>query len=320
MAEDAMQHVIVACDPGIDDALALLMLATLHRNQSLVLDSVFAGGGNVTAEQAAQNAAFVLDSAGLESVPVYEAADPVAVSSGQRLSAKQFHGGNGLGDLPVPISSRIVTSTDPGLELANRITTCPEAPSLLALCPLTTVALALRYSPGSLERLSRLVIMGGAFGNPGGNVTPWAEFNFFADPSAADAVVASGLNVEIVPLDVTESVPFLREDAGGLEPLASALVRISCDLHKRELGSDQSFLHDAVAAASLIDPSLANWRQLDVEIVTSLSHRGQVKWQQGKQDARKVASVSMDIDLARARQSILKLLSPLMLKTDLESR
>jgi purine nucleosidase len=292
-AQSDVPHVIVDCDPGIDDALALLMLARAHQAGLLVLDSVSTVGGNVAAVRTASNAASVLERAGLpDSIVVMGADTPL---TGRRVTGTSIsiHGNDGLGGLAATPRTGARVSEEPGKDLANRILLCPNRPLLLCIGPLTNVALALKAHPAITDALSRVVIMGGALGNPSGNITPDAEFNFHFDPVAASIVLGSGLPIELVALDVTEAVPFDPHDLEGLSSFARALLAASLRLHREALGSHVCYVHDAIAAAVLLDTDLADYSCMRIAITTSRTSAGHVEvCREGVQDGSVVEVVS----------------------------
>ena len=262
-------HVIVDCDPGIDDALALLMLAQAHFAGMLIIDSVFTVGGNVAVEKTASNAALVLERAGLPNLKVIGGAGTPLAGTRVIVNGKSFHGPDGLGGLASDRRNAVMISKDPGRDLATRIMESPRQLLLLCTGPLTNLALALQSNPLITEMLSRVVVMGGALGNPAGNITPVAEFNFYLDPLAASIVIASGLPIELVALDTTEAVPFDAHDLDGLSGFAQRLLKESLRLHHEALGGHSCYVHDAVAAAVLLEPTIAKYERVKMSITTS---------------------------------------------------
>jgi inosine-uridine nucleoside N-ribohydrolase len=188
-----------------------------------------------------------------------------------------------------------------------------EAPTwLLATGPLTNLALATDVDPGIGGKIDRVVVMGGAFGSPGGNVTPWAEFNFHADPAAAAQVMASGLPIELVPLDVTHRVILTKADADALRSgdaartLAACLVRSSVDLYHRATGRAATPMHDPLAAALLVQPALTRKTPRRVDVITEGDRTGHSS---SLASANPAVDVSVDVDTGAARSLILALLA-----------
>lgn len=276
-----MKPVLIDTDPGIDDALALLLALLSPELQVLALTTV---SGNVPVDTATRNVFTVLS--------LVPSATAVPVAEGARRPrcrepayAPHIHGKDGLGDLetvrngagrrryPPPDVNLSQRSADD--EILHRIRRSPEPVTLIALGPLTNIADAVDKDPETLSRLERLVIMGGAV-TVSGNITPAAEFNLFVDPEAARRVFESGLPITLVPLDVTQQV-FLRREQ--LEPALSEpptriaqfvidVTRRAFDLAERHQGRPEIFLHDPLAVGAVIDPTLVSTRPLHVEIET----------------------------------------------------
>lgn len=299
-----MPTTIVDCDPGLDDAVALLVVASGHVDRVVHVDSVFAVGGNASAERTARNAAQILEAAGLGCIPVFRGASVPTRAGGPPVDAASIHGVDGLGGLADPSVRAPGPSRDPGAVLADRIVAAARPVELLCTGPLTDVAAALRSDRSVTGRIGRLVVMGGALGSPPGNVTPWAEFNFFADPGAAAAVCSSGLPVELVPLDVTHAVTFGAQDAEGLAPLAAGLITRSVALHRQALGLPFAYLHDAVAAAVLLRPDLCERRRRDLHVTASGPRSGHVR--AGTPSTRTRSTVVTGIDAGAAKEWILR--------------
>lgn len=266
---------IVDCDPGLDDALALLMLAAARHRGTISIGCVVAVAGNASVDKTAANAAQVMAAAGAGDVPVISgAASPLGAGGGA--PAASIHGPDGLGGLADGRTREMLAAADPGRELAARIAACPPPVWLLCSGPLTDLALAIRSDETAVRSLERIVVMGGAFGDPSGNITPWAEFNFHADAAAAGLACGAGLPLEIVPLDITHRLALDEKDDHGLAPFAAALLGRSRDLYRSALGQSEVFVHDAVAAALLLDPSLGRRRPGRFDVTTAGERAGQV--------------------------------------------
>jgi inosine-uridine nucleoside N-ribohydrolase len=267
----------VDCDTGVDDAVALLSLSRLHRDD-LRLKLVTTVAGNVSVRRTSANTSYVLASGGVVDVPVYRGAAKPLVGRRAAAGAQKFHGVDGLGGCYPKARPSPRLPDNAAAQLVNAIADWSfEGPCwVLATGPLTNLALAFDLAPSVVSRIDRLVIMGGGLGSPSGNITPWAEFNFYMDPEAADVVLRSGAPIELVPLDVTQRVVVepSRAFSQRLTPLADCLVRASLDAHKRAFGLEGCYLHDATAAALLIDRSLGKTRRLFVGVETEGRQRG----------------------------------------------
>jgi len=253
--------VLLDCDPGHDDAIALLLALG---SEELELRGVTTVAGNQTLEKTTANAIRVLELAGRAEIPVAAGAGRPLVRK-PRVAA-DVHGETGLDgpDLPPPQSE---PSPQHAVDfLAERI----EGATLIATGPLTNVALLLaRYPEAKPERI---VLMGGAIAE--GNVTPAAEFNIWADPEAAHRVFASALDVTMVGLDVTHRALVTPAHAGRLRAagrigtVVAELLEFYGGFHLAVYGWDGSPIHDAVAVAHVIDPKLLEVERLNVRIDT----------------------------------------------------
>ncbi len=258
--------VIIDCDPGHDDAMALLLALG---SPELELAAVTTVAGNQTLEKVTANAIRVLDVAGASSIPVAAGADRPLVHPAR--VAAEVHGETGL-DGPELLPPSRAPSELHAVELMARM--LRERPlTLVAIGPLTNVALLLALHPGLASRIERIVLMGGAIAE--GNVTPAAEFNIWCDPEAAHRVFSSGIEVTMVGLDVTHRALLSRERAEGLRTSGRAGAVVA-DLHRfysrfhEDIYADPAVpVHDALALATLIRPALVRTERLHVEIDSS---------------------------------------------------
>jgi inosine-uridine nucleoside N-ribohydrolase len=255
---------IIDCDPGHDDAMALMLAVA---SPELELTAVTTVAGNQTIEKVTANAIRVLDVAGSD-VPVAAGAHRPLVHPAD--TAADVHGESGLDGPDLPPPSRAPEDVHAVELMARRLRERPH--TLAAVGPLTNVALLLAVHPELAGRIERLVIMGGAVGN--GNVTPAAEFNIWVDPEAAQRVFTSDLDLTMVGLDVTHEALLSAEAAEGLRA-AGRSGAVVADLHafyrrfhEQVYGHDSTPVHDALAVASLIRPELLGTELLPVEVET----------------------------------------------------
>jgi inosine-uridine nucleoside N-ribohydrolase len=252
--------ILLDCDPGHDDAIALLLALASPEVELLGVTTV---AGNQTLEKTTANAIRVLEFVDRGDVPVAAGAERPLVRD--PFVAAYVHGDSGLDGpaLPPPRSRPV----DQGAVdfLAERI----AGTTLVATGPLTNVArlLAMRS-----ERPERIVLMGGSIAE--GNVTPAAEFNIWADPEAADAVFRSGLDVTMIGLDVTHkallTAPYAERlrAAGDTGRMVAALVDFFAQFHRKTYGFDGAPIHDAVAVAHAFQPGLVETVERNIEIET----------------------------------------------------
>jgi inosine-uridine nucleoside N-ribohydrolase len=251
--------ILLDCDPGHDDAIALLLALG---SPEVDLRGVTTVAGNQTLEKTTANALRVLELAGRRDIPVAEGSPKPLVR--ELHVAANVHGETGLDgpDLPPP---RGEPSGRHAVDfLAERI----EGATLVATGPLTNVALLLARYPAA--RPERIVLMGGAIAE--GNVTPAAEFNIWADPEAAARVFESGLDVTMVGLDVTHRALVTGAHAeriraaGRIGSVVAELLDFYGVFHREVYGFDGSPVHDAVAVAHAIDPTLLELRRVNVRV------------------------------------------------------
>jgi inosine-uridine nucleoside N-ribohydrolase len=256
--------IVLDCDPGLDDAIAILC-ATRYAD----LVAITTVAGNVSLDKTTRNALVVCRLAGIE-VPVHAGAAEALVP--HLHTAADVHGESGLGGTVDIEPDREPASTDaPGALCA--LARERDDLHLVALGPLTNVALAIRRDPSFVSRLRSLTIMGGS--TTGGNITAAAEFNIFVDPEAAAIVFDSGVPVRTVPLDCTHQVVAQAQHAAALRDAATPTAGFVADLldHYGRLGAaidlaGQGALHDPCAVLSVVHPELFGFvpQRLDIEL------------------------------------------------------
>jgi len=256
--------VILDCDPGIDDAIAILLgLAS----PELAFQGITTVAGNVPLSATSTNALKVLNLAGRLDVPVH-AGCPKAIL-GAPPEAKHVHGGDGLGGVELPLTGTLQAAHS--VDALRDMVDATPGISLVAVGPLTNVGVLLTMWPGLAERIGRTVIMGG--GIERGNVTPHAEFNIHVDPEAARAVFESRLNPVLVPLDCTRmaaaSGPWIADlRAVGTPVCVTAAAMLDFYYQAVRHREDGVIIHDATALAVEIWPDLFDIRPARITIDT----------------------------------------------------
>jgi inosine-uridine nucleoside N-ribohydrolase len=262
-----MTSIILDCDPGHDDAIALLLALGSPELQLLGVTTV---SGNQTLEKTTANAIRVLDHVNRTDVPVAAGAPRPLVR--ERRTAAEVHGETGLDGPNLPGPSREPERAHAIDWIAGALRSSEEPVTLVPTGPLTNVALFLARYPELEPRIERIVLMGGAIGE--GNTTPAAEFNIWVDPEAAQRVFQSGIDLTMVGLDVTHQALMTPAHverlsaAGRAGKLVADLYGFYARFHERHYGWDGAPVHDAVAVAHVIDPTLLSTRHCGVQVDT----------------------------------------------------
>lgn len=254
--DSAAHPVIIDCDPGHDDALALLLAVGDPRLRLLGVSTV---AGNQTLDKTTRNALRILAAAGVTDIPVAAGCDRPLV--GELAVAEHIHGPSGLEGPDLDIPTAEVADVH-GVELMRRLIMGSAEPiTLIATGPLTNVALLLRRHPEVTGHIRRIVFMGGSTGR--GNTTPYGEFNTVTDPEAADIVLRSGLPTTMIGLNVTHQALATAQIITEFHDLGTRLGTICAELmtyfastYRRVFGFGHPPVHDPIAVAAVIDPSI----------------------------------------------------------------
>jgi len=265
MTTPARIPVLIDCDPGHDDAIALLLALASPELELLGVTTV---AGNQTLPKTTANALRILEFVERGDVPVAAGAERPLIR--EPFVAAYVHGESGLDGPALPPPERRPLETHAVDFLADRLLASPRPATLVPTGPLTNVALLLARYPDVLARVERVVLMGGAIAE--GNVTPAAEFNIWADPEAARRVFESRLDVTMIGLDVTHKALVLPEHAERLRE-AGRTGRMVADLldfygrfHRDQYGFPGSPIHDAVTVAHVARPGLVETRERHVAV------------------------------------------------------
>jgi len=265
----APKRIIIDTDPGVDDALAFLLALA---SPEIQLEALTITQGNVSVESGARNALATLEFLNAGHITVAQGTSLPLV--GPLLASDIVHGASGLGNtnLPEPKTKPIPRHAID--YLIERFLAEPGQISLFAIGPLTNMALAIRKEPRFAGAVRELVIMGGAI-REGGNITPQAEFNIYADPHAAHIVFHSGIPITLIPLDVTHKCLLMWEQIQRLGKLDTPVSRFIMDatapyvkFTQSKTGIQGCALHDPLTLATVIAPELLTLEEhyVDVDI------------------------------------------------------
>jgi len=264
--EPAPIPVIIDCDTGVDDALALLFAV---RHPGLDLRAVTCVAGNTDVDQVVRNTLTVLDRAGAPDLPVARGAERPLIEPAR--PASHVHGRDGMGDLgPHAPTSRTAVDVDAVTLLRREILGSPRPVTLIPTAPLTNIALLLRTHPEVTRNIERIVFMGGAVAT--GNATPVAEYNVWHDPEAAAVLLTAGVPITMYGLDVFQRVVVPAADVQRLRASTEPGARLAGDLlaHRDPAASGDPTptggLGDAGAVCAVADPAGLTTSLLPVEI------------------------------------------------------
>ena len=320
-------HLVIDTDPGIDDALAILLALSAR---DVTVEALTTVAGNVSVDLATSNAQRILAVAARDPRPRVARGAPAPLKRAL-VTAGHVHGQDGLGNLerfvepdgrpryPQPVDDlEMRAAAEVILDAADR---WGSELTVVALGPLTNLATAAALDARRLARAGRIVVMGGAVAVPG-TVTPAAEFNFYVDPDAAAAVFEAGLPIELVSLDVTRKVVLaqtaLTERLMRCPGLVARFI-LDFTLHGFAFGGEREgggiVLHDPLAMAVALDPSLVSFEPFFVEV----EREGRLTRGLSLADRREMPShrkrapncrVAMEVDAERVLGMVLEGLCP----------
>ncbi|GGL90379.1 nucleoside hydrolase [Streptomyces fumigatiscleroticus] len=264
MTTDQPIPVIIDCDTGVDDALALLFAV---RHPGLDLRAVTCVAGNTDVDGVVRNTLTVLEQAGAPKIPVARGAERPLIETVR--TARHVHGHDGMGDLGLPAPRRAPAGVDAVTLLRREILASPRPVTLIPTAPLTNIALLLRTHPEVTRNIERIVFMGGAVAT--GNATPVAEFNVWHDPEAAAILLTAGVPITMYGLDVFQRVLVPGTDVRRLRASGEPGARLAGELlaHRGPAtGEDDPAggLGDAGAVCAVADPAGLTTHRLPVEV------------------------------------------------------
>ena len=259
-------QIIIDTDPGVDDALAVLLALA---SPEIQLQALTTTQGNVTLAKATRNALSVLELACASRIPV-ASGSLLPLVQPLRASAA-VHGETGIGNSRLPEPKAQPVPQHAVDYLIERVLAEPKEISIFPIGPLTNIAMAIRKEPRFTNAVKELVIMGGAILEHG-NVTPQAEFNIYVDPHAAHIVFHSGIPITLIPLDVTHKCLLKQEHLNRLMKISSPISRFIRDAVEVyldasfALGFGGSSLHDPLTLATIIAPELLTIKEYYVDV------------------------------------------------------
>src|SRR6266540_1804616 len=261
------KKIIFDTDPGIDDACAILLALA---SPELVVEGMSIVHGNCSLEQATQNALSVLELAHASHIPVAKGCELPLVQPS--LLAPETHGDTGLGYAKLP-EPRIKPTVQHGTDfLIEKIMSSPGEITLVAIGPLTNVALAIRQEPRIVSAIKELIVMGGAIRYEG-NTTALAEFNTYVDPHAVHIVYHAGIPATLVPLDVTYQCILTPGDVKRLQKINSPTSKFVADATRFYMEFHDEFqkvegcvINDPLALALTFAPELCTYQELPVDV------------------------------------------------------
>jgi purine nucleosidase len=292
--------VILDCDPGHDDAMAILLAAA---HPAIDLRAITTVAGNQTLDKTTRNAQRICTVAGIHDVPIAAGCDRPL--TGTLRTAAHVHGESGL-DGPTFDEPTVPVDGRHAVEVIHDVLQASERPvTLVGVGPLTNLATWLQRYPADRQRVERIVIMGGSTGR--GNITPYAEFNIFVDPEAAHAVLHAGIPTLWHGLQVTHQATATQQVLARIAALGTPLAQVCVDLLRfyrdRQvlMGVDDPPVHDPVAVASIADPVTVTTRDVRMQIELDGTHtRGAtVVDLSGRDGSEPNASVGIELDHPR---------------------
>ena len=261
------KRILIDADPGIDDSCAILLALA---SPEISLEGISIVHGNCSLEQGTINGLSVLELGNARQIPLSKGCEIPLVQPS--LLAPETHGNTGLGyaKLPGPQSKPIARHACDFL--IERILASPGEITLVAIGPLTNIALAVRQEPRLVHSIRELIIMGGAMRHEG-NTTALAEFNTYVDPHAAHIVYHSGMPITLVPLDVTYQCILTIQDVERLQKIDSPIstfikdtTRFYMEYHDDYQGIEGCVINDPLALALTFAPELCDYQELPVDV------------------------------------------------------
>ncbi|MDH3304141.1 MAG: nucleoside hydrolase [Gammaproteobacteria bacterium] len=267
----APRPIIIDCDPGQDDAVALFL--AMSSPDELDILGITTVAGNVPLALTQRNARMMCDIAGRTAIPVFAGCERPIVR--EAITAEYIHGNTGIDGVDVfepetPLQEKHAVE----FIVETLLTADEHSVTLVPTGPLSNIATAIEKEPAILQHVREIVVMGGAM-REGGNRSPSAEFNVLADPQAADIVFSCGRPITVMGLDVTHQVLSTRERVARIRALGNAVAEATAGMlsffHRYDTGkygSEGAPLHDPCTIAWLLDPGLFQTRACNLSVET----------------------------------------------------
>ncbi|XP_008243078.1 PREDICTED: probable uridine nucleosidase 2 [Prunus mume] len=277
MAVTEPKKIIIDTDPGIDDAMAIFVALQSPEVEVIGLTTIY---GNVYTTLATRNALHLLEVAGRTDIPVAEGSH-VTITKGTKLRIADFvHGADGLGNQNFPPPKGKPIEQSAAAFLVEQANLYPGKVTVVALGPLTNIALATQLEPAFAKNIGQIVLLGGAFA-VNGNVNPAAEANIFGDPDAADIVFTSGADILGVGINVTHQVVLTDADREKLARSNGKFAQYLCKIldvyfsyHRDAYSTKGVYLHDPTTLLAAVNPSLITYTEGVVRVQTNGITRG----------------------------------------------
>ncbi len=273
-----MRKVILDCDPGLDDSIAIILASKLKEIELLCITIV---DGNTGLDLGSKNACTVLHNIGIDNISVYKGIinDNRLVQRNQ--TSYNIHGKDGLGDLDINRNIVNYPKDDAITYLKNTLLNSEEKITIVAVGPLTNIANLITLYPSVKDKIEELVIMGGAV-NREGNITKYAEFNIYFDPVSAKKVFESGLNITLISLNATLKMLISKDDIEYLKNSDNISSKLSGKILERygngylmETGNWLCPIHDATCILYLVNPEIVKFEYKNISVITSGENIGE---------------------------------------------
>ena len=291
--------IILDCDPGYDDAVAIILAA---KSEKIDLLGVTTTAGNTSLENTTKNALNIIQYLGLN-IPVYKGQDRPLVKEPE--PAGKVHGETGLGGMNFPKfeNEKNVENKKAVDFIIESCLNNPKNITLVTTGPLTNVALAIRLEPKIIPCVSEIISMGGAYGV--GNVNSSSEFNIFYDPEAAQIVYSSGIKIKMVGLDITLKAILTQEVIERMRKINNKASNLFCvcaenyneNRYKLFGVSKYGPLHDPITIATIINDKIVKFYEKDIQIDLSHGLSYGRTWSSNKKVKKQNAEVGLEIDV-----------------------